>query len=122
MSLMKGVPAVRPQRVQRSMPAGGRDEELARLEEENAQLRRAVDSHAAVDQAIGVLVAVRKIPPTAGFAVLREVSQRANVKLHTVADAVIAWALGETLPQPVKEAFEVVLRRSRLSDGTAPPR
>jgi hypothetical protein len=38
-----------------------------------------------VDQAIGVLVATHRIPPTAGFEVLREVSQRTNVKLHTVA-------------------------------------
>ncbi|MFD8230229.1 ANTAR domain-containing protein [Streptomyces massasporeus] len=39
-------------------------------------MRRAVASHARVDQAIGVLVAVYRLEPAAGFEVLREVSQR----------------------------------------------
>ncbi|MDX3804191.1 ANTAR domain-containing protein, partial [Streptomyces sp. AK04-3B] len=63
---------MRPQRVQRSVSVDDGDEELARLEAENAQLRHAVSSHATVDQAIGVLVAVHKIAPEAGFVVLRE--------------------------------------------------
>ncbi|MFI9569754.1 ANTAR domain-containing protein, partial [Streptomyces rishiriensis] len=68
-------------------------ETLARLEQENAQLRHAVDSHAVVDQAIGVLAALHRMAPAAGFEVLREVSQHTNIKLHTVAETLIAWAL-----------------------------
>ncbi|MFJ3334355.1 ANTAR domain-containing protein [Streptomyces sp. NPDC086766] len=86
---------------------------MARLRRENAELRQAVDSHATVDQAIDVLVATRRIRPAAGFDVLREVSQRTNVKLHTVAKAVIAWAPGRPLPEPVgREVAAAVERRS----------
>ncbi|MFG3016255.1 hypothetical protein ACGFZB_38620 [Streptomyces cinerochromogenes] len=41
---------------------------IARLEQENAQLRHAhaVDSHATVDQAIGVLTASHQLAPAVG--------------------------------------------------------
>ncbi|GAA2417770.1 hypothetical protein GCM10010255_66330 [Streptomyces coeruleofuscus] len=48
------------------------------MQRENAQLRHAVDSHATVDQAIGVLTAIHQLVPVAGFGVLREVSQHTN--------------------------------------------
>ncbi|MDQ0745896.1 AmiR/NasT family two-component response regulator [Streptomyces africanus] len=102
-------------RVPRSLPGGTRDDARnARLEEENAQLRQAVNSHATVDQAIGVLAAIHRLAPAAGFEVLREVSQRTNIKLHTVAESVIARTLGQTLPEPVmRELDAAVHRRSR---------
>ncbi|MFE5753370.1 ANTAR domain-containing protein [Streptomyces massasporeus] len=84
------------------------------MKQENDQLRHAVASHATVDQAIGVLIAVHRLAPEAGFEVLREVSQQANIKLHSVAQRVIGWALGEPLPQRVgKELDAAVQRRSR---------
>ncbi|MDQ1041877.1 hypothetical protein [Streptomyces sp. V4I2] len=44
-------------RVPRSLPDGIRDgAAIARLEQENEQLWHAVDSHATVDQAMGVLM------------------------------------------------------------------
>ncbi|MER7483134.1 ANTAR domain-containing protein [Streptomyces sp. NPDC126510] len=106
-------------RVPRPLPDGTRDDATnARLEQENAQLRRAVDSHATVDQAIGVLTAIHRLAPAAGFEVLREVSQHTNTKLHTVAETVIAWALGRPLPGPVgQELGAAVLRRSRQQNG-----
>ncbi|WP_310437363.1 ANTAR domain-containing protein [Streptomyces sp. 3330] len=52
-------------------------------EQENLQLRRAIGSHARIGQALAVLIAVHRIPPAAGFEVLREVSQHTNIKLHT---------------------------------------
>ncbi|MDX3799100.1 ANTAR domain-containing protein [Streptomyces sp. AK04-3B] len=87
------------------------------MEVENAQLRHAVSSHATVDQAIGVLVAVHKIAPEAGFVVLREVSQHTDVKLHTVAEAMIGWALGEPLPDPLGQALGAALERSGRAHG-----
>ncbi|MFE7767593.1 ANTAR domain-containing protein [Streptomyces sp. NPDC057438] len=66
----------------------------ARLEEENALLRQAVDSQAAIGQAVGVLIAVHRVPAADGWDLLRQVSQNANLKLHTVADEVTGWALG----------------------------
>lgn len=99
-------------RAQQPLPVDGRDDTVARLERENAQLRQAVDSHATVDQAIGVLLAVHRLDPACGFEVLREVSQHADIKLHTVAEKVLDWALGrEPLPQPVDRELEAVLGR-----------
>jgi hypothetical protein len=101
-------------RVPRTLPGGTRNATVARLEQENTQLRHAVDSHAVVDQALGVLIAVHRIPPDAGFEVLREVSQHTNIKLHMVAEALIGWALGQSLPEPVdQELVEAVQRHSR---------
>lgn len=77
---------------------------------------------ATVDQAIGVLVATRRLPPAAGFEVLREVSQHTNIKLHAVAEALIAWALGSPLPEPVGlELDAVVWRRSQRGQTPGQP-
>ncbi|WP_053669042.1 ANTAR domain-containing protein [Streptomyces sp. NRRL B-1140] len=96
---------------------------MSRLERENAQLRRAVDSHATVDQAIGVLVAVHRLEPAAGFEVLREVSQHTNTRLHTVAETVLGWALGkDRLPPPVDQEPEAALKRHLdAGDGVGQP-
>ncbi|MFF5650775.1 ANTAR domain-containing protein [Streptomyces collinus] len=98
-------------RVPRSLIKSRDDAPSAGLEKENAQLRQAVTSHATVDQAIGVLLAVYRIPPTAGFEVLREVSQRTNIKLHAVAGTVIGWALGEPLPERLGQELDASVRR-----------
>ncbi|WP_329048533.1 ANTAR domain-containing protein [Streptomyces violaceus] len=99
-------------RVPRSWPDGVRDgAAVARLEQEKAQLQHAVGSHVTVDQAIGVLVAIHRLVPEAGFEVLREVSQRTNTKLHTVAEMVIGWALGQELPPSVGRELEVAVQR-----------
>jgi hypothetical protein len=86
-------------------------EALARLEQENAQLRQAVDSHAVIDQALGALAALHRMAPDAGFEVLREVSQHTDVKLHTVAETLIDWALGQPMPQPVGQELNAAVRR-----------
>ncbi|MFI6023701.1 ANTAR domain-containing protein [Streptomyces sp. NPDC051287] len=94
------------------------EEKMARLLEENAQLRQAVDSHAVIDQAIGVLMAVHRTPPADGWHVLREVSQHANVKLHAAADEITGWALGaRPMSAPVHKELEAALQRWRLSDS-----
>ncbi|MGW1987892.1 ANTAR domain-containing protein [Streptomyces collinus] len=88
-----------------------RDEQVARLEEEVAQLRQAVASHAVIDQAIGVLICLHQLSPADGFTVLRVTSQLANTKLHIVAEAVIDWAhTRQPLPAPLKEALNEALR------------
>ncbi|MFD3838582.1 ANTAR domain-containing protein [Streptomyces sp. NPDC058642] len=98
-------------REQRAAAGETQDATAARLEQENAQLRHAVHSHATADQAIGVLVATHRLPPPTGFEVLREVSQHTNIKLHTVAETLIAWALGQPLPQPVGQALDAAVQR-----------
>ncbi|GKQ38475.1 ANTAR domain-containing protein [Streptomyces sp. A012304] len=105
-------------REQRPQADGTRDAAVARLEQENAQLRHAVDSHATVDQAIGVLVATHRLPPAAGFEVLREASQHTNIKLHTVAKNLIAWALGRPLREPVGQAVSSTVSAQESLMGT----
>ncbi|MER5409036.1 ANTAR domain-containing protein [Streptomyces sp. NPDC002769] len=91
---------------------------ITRVEEENLQLRRAVGAHATVDQAIGVLAALCRVPPAAGFEVLREVSQRTNIKLRSVAETVIGWALGQPLKPPVGPELDAAVQRwSQGQDG-----
>ncbi|MFG2466208.1 ANTAR domain-containing protein [Streptomyces canus] len=75
---------------QRHLTDGARDATPAELQREIVRLRQAITSHQVIDQAIGVLIAVHQLPPTAGFEVLCEVSQRTNIKLHAVAETVIA--------------------------------
>jgi hypothetical protein len=106
---------------QQTAPDETRDAMVARLRQENAQLRHAVGSHAMVDQAIGVLVRACQLPPAAGFEVLREVSQHTNIKLRTVAEALIAWALGRPLPQRVGEELDAAVQR-RSHGGRTPGR
>ncbi|MGW0424727.1 ANTAR domain-containing protein [Streptomyces sp. NPDC003015] len=90
---------------------GTRDATLVDLQREAAQLRQAISSHAVIDQAIGVLIAVHQLPQAAGFEVLSEVSQHTNIKLHSVAETVIAWALGRPLPEPVGRELDAAMRR-----------
>ncbi|MFJ4568519.1 ANTAR domain-containing protein [Streptomyces caelestis] len=79
-----------------------------------------------MDQAVGVLIAIHRLTPAAGFEVLRGVSQHTNIKLHMVAETVIAWplapgpwALGQPLPEPVGRQLDAaVRRRSRRQDGS----
>ncbi|MEU1466412.1 ANTAR domain-containing protein [Streptomyces sp. NPDC005727] len=94
-------------------------DKIARLEEKNAQLQQAVRSHAVIDQAIGVLIAVHRMPAAAGWDVLQEVSQHCNLKLRTIADGVIAWARGEPMQQQVAQELEAVLQRWRQRQQTA---
>jgi hypothetical protein len=115
-------PAMTTSRAQHHIPVDGREDVVARLERENAQLRHAVASHATVDQAIGVLLTVHRLEPGAGFDVLREVSQHTNTKLHTVAEAVIEWALREEpLPPPVDRELQAALERHPQTGSSRHP-
>ncbi|MEV8066559.1 ANTAR domain-containing protein [Streptomyces sp. NPDC085995] len=85
--------------------------ELERLRAENTQLKRALASHAVVDQAIGVLTALGRVSPGDGFTVLREVSQHANVKLSAVAERLLEHAQGAALPEVLSSELRAALAR-----------
>ncbi|MFE5039161.1 ANTAR domain-containing protein [Streptomyces sp. NPDC056683] len=72
--------------------------EQERLRAENAQLQQAVTSHAVIDQAIGAVVAYGRIPPDEAWRVLRDISQRTNTKLRTLAGRILRYAQGEAVP------------------------
>jgi hypothetical protein len=94
------------------------------LEAEVAQLKEAVTSHAVVDQAIGALVALARVTPDQGWAVLKEVSQHTNVKLRQVAEAVLLWARTGDLPEEIRAALQEALvhRRAPVGRPVARPR
>lgn len=71
-----------------------------RIQAENGQLRQAVTSHAVIDQAIGAVVVLGQIAPEEAWRALRDVSQRTNTKLRTVAEHILAYALGGELSEP----------------------
>ncbi|MET7746806.1 ANTAR domain-containing protein [Streptomyces sp. NPDC005385] len=65
---------------------------MTELQGENTQLQEAVHAHAVVDQAIGVILAIGQLTPDEGWNVLREISQRTNIKLRHVSELIIEWA------------------------------
>jgi hypothetical protein len=90
---------------------GAEADRVFALEVEVAQLKEAVTSHAVVDQAIGSVVALGRVTPDQGWAVLREVSQHTNVKLRHVAELILLWARTGDLPEEIRAALEEALRR-----------
>jgi hypothetical protein len=95
-------------------PVGGCGAEVERLRRENAQLQEALDSHAVVDQAIGVLIGLGPMSACDGWDVLREISQHTNIKVRAVAEAVIDWAQDRRpLPEPVRKELDAGLGRLR---------
>ncbi|MER6076431.1 ANTAR domain-containing protein [Streptomyces sp. NPDC001817] len=86
---------------------------LAALEEEVAQLREAVVSHAVIDQAIGVVISVGGLKPEQGWDVLREVTQHTNIKLREVAHCLVHWPSTGQLPAGVRRALSAAVARAR---------
>lgn len=85
--------------------------EHERLQTEVAQLKQAVTSHALVDQAIGVVVVLGQIPPEDAWRVLRDVSQRSNVKLNQVARHILDFAQGADLPADERTELQRAIER-----------
>lgn len=88
-----------------------------------AQLEAAVEAHGRIGQAMGILMARYSIGADAAFAALARVSQRHNLKLRRLADAVINTTTGtdRTLPRELTDALEELLRSSEGSDPTKGP-
>ncbi|MFB7501351.1 ANTAR domain-containing protein [Streptomyces sp. NPDC056161] len=81
------------------------------LQEEVDQLKEAVTSHAVVDQAIGMVVALGRVTPDQGWAVLKEVSQHTNIKLRQVAELILIWGRTGDMPSEIGTELEDVLDR-----------
>ncbi|MGD1218890.1 MULTISPECIES: ANTAR domain-containing protein [Streptomyces] len=99
------------------------DDDPRRLREEIDQLKEAVTSHAVVDQAIGMMVALGRVTPEQGWAVLREVSQHTNIKLRAVAEMIIVWGQEGELPADVRAVLEETLDKYGPTEipGAPPP-
>ncbi|MFE9988019.1 ANTAR domain-containing protein [Streptomyces sp. NPDC005381] len=83
---------------------------VTRLEGENLQLKQAVRSHAVVDQAIGVVLAVGQLTPDEGWDAVRAISQNTNFKLRHVAELIVDWARTGELPSEIRGELERQLR------------
>jgi len=64
-------------------------EHSTRSADEAANMRRAMESRATIEQAKGILIERHKLTPDAAFTVLARASQRSNVKLRDVADHLV---------------------------------
>ena len=62
---------------------------ISQLQREIGQFHEAVVSHAVVDQAIGVVVALGGLRPDQGFEALREISQHTHVKLRLISEMIV---------------------------------
>ncbi|MGW5234670.1 ANTAR domain-containing protein [Streptomyces nodosus] len=94
--------------------------ENERLQEENAQLRRAMTSHATIDQAMGAVVVLGQLAPEEAWRVLRAVSQHTNTKLRVVAEHILKFARGGSLPGPEREELRQELDRFGVRSGKDP--
>nr|WP_232107687.1 MULTISPECIES: ANTAR domain-containing protein [Streptomyces] len=81
------------------------------MEDEVAQLKEAMTSHAVVDQAIGMVVALGRVTPDQGWAVLKEVSQHTNIKLRTIAELILIWGRDGEMPPEIRAELEDALDR-----------
>ncbi|MEU1711198.1 ANTAR domain-containing protein [Streptomyces sp. NPDC005706] len=79
---------------------------IVELEAEVDQLKEAVVSHAVVDQAIGMMVALGRVTPDQGWQVLKDVSQHTNIKLRNVAELIVIWGRRGEIPPDIRAALE----------------
>ncbi len=63
-------------------------------------IQRALDTRAPIEQAKGMLMAIRGIDADRAFDLLREQSQATNVRLHTVATTLVQQLSAPTTPSP----------------------
>jgi hypothetical protein len=96
--------------------------ENERLEAEVAQLQQAVTSHAIVDQAIGAIVVIGRMAPEEAWRVLRDVSQRTNTKLRTVAEHIMAFAQDDDMPETELAELQRAIIRYGVPRNTPCPR
>ena len=101
----------------------GHDEQadrLAALQKEVSQLRHAVVSHAVIDQAIGVVVAVGGLSAGQGWEALVRVSQHTNIKLREVARRLVEWPASGSLPEPIDRALTEAMEQERHATALVP--
>lgn len=94
---------------------------IAALEQEVAQLRRALTTHAVVDQAMGVVIAYARVEPDTAWEILRDVSQHTNTKLREIAEHIVQWPRCGWLPQEVRGALDTAVRQ-RAAKARGPVR
>ncbi|NEY35107.1 ANTAR domain-containing protein [Streptomyces sp. PRKS01-65] len=105
-----------------AMPTDGRSEQIFELQEQVRQLKEAVVSHAVVDQAIGMIVALGRVAPDQAWAVLKQVSQHTNIKLRNVAEMILVWGRTGVMPAQIRAELEDALDRHGPTQIPGAPR
>ncbi|MBB1244705.1 ANTAR domain-containing protein [Streptomyces durbertensis] len=83
------------------------------LAERVAQLEQAVESHAVIDQAVGVVMALGGCGCEEAFRILRDTSQDTNTKLRLLAEEVTGWAEHGAMDRRLAQALSTRLPRRR---------
>ncbi len=86
-------------------------ERVDKLQDENAQLQEAIHAHAVVDQAIGVIIVLGHLTPKQGWNVLKETSQRTNIKLRHVAEHIVESAHTGQLRPTLRTELQQQIKR-----------
>jgi anti-anti-sigma regulatory factor len=94
-------------------PDAGASGTPASLHDELAQLQRAVSSHAVVDQAIGIVVALAGLRTEDAWHVVREISQHTNIKMRHVAELIVEWAHTGHLASDIRHQLQKSLTNRR---------
>ncbi|MBQ0868182.1 ANTAR domain-containing protein [Streptomyces smyrnaeus] len=97
-----------------------REQLAARVEELSAevgQLRQALETRPVIDQARGMVMALAPCDADTAWQVLVRVSQHSNVKLRSVAAALVAGAEGTPVPKPVRKNLAAALHGVRTTRG-----
>ncbi|MCD7441163.1 anti-sigma factor antagonist [Streptomyces lincolnensis] len=84
---------------------------------EIAQLRRAMETRPAIDMARGILMASFQLTVQQSWQVLVAASQRSNVKLHLIAEAVLGTVDGQALPEPLAGHLAAAVKEAAVTDA-----
>ncbi|MBO8193643.1 ANTAR domain-containing protein [Streptomyces oryzae] len=90
-----------------------REQLAAQVEElraEVGQLRQALETRPVIDQARGMVMALAPCDAETAWQVLVRVSQHSNIKLRSVASALVAGAEGAPVPKPIRKNLAAALR------------
>ncbi|KUN28821.1 hypothetical protein AQJ23_07815 [Streptomyces antibioticus] len=79
------------------------------LRNEVVQLRRAMQTRPAIDQARGILMATFALSPEDAWEVLVRISQNTNTKLHVLAGELVVAAQNGGIPEAVRQQVKAVL-------------
>lgn len=86
--------------------------------ERAAHLERALESHAVVDQAKGIIMVQQKCSADVAFAMLRQLSMDQNVKLYELAASLVASASNHPVRAPEPSSTRPGSARSSRSSAT----
>ncbi|MFD5017151.1 ANTAR domain-containing protein [Streptomyces chartreusis] len=98
-------------------------DQVFELEAGVRQLKEDLSADATVNQAIGMMLALGRVTPDKGQAVLHDVAQHTHLKPARVAELVVLWARTGEIPAEIRAELEEALDRHGPTQipGSLPP-